>query len=99
MKRIGIGLALTCLVLLAGCSGKVRYIQTTDYLVCGNVKPLATPERHPSRAALKKNASLLDLIDQYAVKLNTLNERMAEIADEVGDCETQARTLSTPEPQ
>ncbi len=98
MKRIKSGLALTCLVLLSACSGKVRYIQTTDYLVCGNVKPLAIPERHPSRATLKKNDNLLDLIDQYAVKLNTLNERMAEITNEVDDCETQARTLSKPEP-
>lgn len=97
MKRIGIGLALTCLMLLSACSEKVRYIQTTEYLVCGNVKPLAIPERHPSRAPLKKNGSLLDLIDQYAAKLNTLNGRMAEITDEVDDCETQAQTLSDPE--
>ena len=97
MKRIGIGLMLICLALLSACSEKVRYIQTTDYLVCGNVKPLAIPERHPSRAPLKKNDGLLDLIDQYAVKLNTLNGRMAEITDEVDDCETQARTLSEPE--
>jgi len=33
------------------------------------------------------------------VKLNTLNERMAEITAEVDDCETQARTLSKPEPE
>ncbi|OEY67464.1 hypothetical protein BG841_14160 [Marinobacter sp. X15-166B] len=99
MKSIGIGLALTCLALLSACSGKARYIQATDYLVCGNVKPLAIPERHPSRASLKKNDNLLDLIDQYAVKLNTLNARMAEIASEVDDCEAQARALSTQEQQ
>lgn len=99
MKRIGIGLVLTCLALLSACSEKVRYIQTTDYLVCGNVKPLAIPERHPSRAPLKQNGGLLDLIDQYAVKLNTLNGRMAEITAEVDDCESRARTLSTPEQQ
>lgn len=97
MKSIGIGLLLACLALLSACSGKVRYIQTTDYLVCGNVKPLAIPERHPSRATLKKNGGLLDLIDQYAVKLNTLNGRMAEITAEVDDCEAKARTMSNPE--
>ncbi|WP_158007618.1 hypothetical protein [Marinobacter sp. X15-166B] len=48
---------------------------------------------------MKKNDNLLDLIDQYAVKLNTLNARMAEIASEVDDCEAQARALSTQEQQ
>ena len=99
MKNTATGLALICLVLLSGCSEKVRYIQTTDYLVCGNVKPLAIPERHPIRAPLTKNGGLLDLIDQYAVKLNTLNGRMAEITQEVDDCEETARTMSEPEPQ
>jgi len=97
MKPIATGLALTCLMLLSACSGQVRYVQTTDYLVCGNVKALAVEERHPSRQAAAKNGDLLDLIDQYDIKLTTQNRRMTEIRAEIDSCTQQAGDMSETE--
>ena len=88
MKPIATGLALSCLMLLSACSGKARYIQTTDYLVCGNVRSLAVTETHPSRTTVTRNG------DRYDIKLTTQNRRMAEIRAEVDSCEEQARKLS-----
>lgn len=97
MKSIVIGLALSCLMLLSACSGKVRYEQKTEYLVCGNVKALAATEQHPSRQAANENGDLLDLIDQYDIKLTTQNDRMGEIRDEIDSCAQRAKKLSNQE--
>lgn len=97
MKLTVTGLALICLMLLSACSGKVRYVQTTEYLVCGNVKALAIKERHPSRQAATKNGDLLELIDQYDIKLTTQNRRMAEIRSEIDSCSQQAGEMSETE--
>lgn len=97
MKPIVTGLALSCLMLLSACSGKVQYIQTTEYLVCGNVKALATQERHPGRHWMNQNGDLLDLIDRYSTKLTIQNDRMAEIQDEVDSCEQKARKMNSEE--
>jgi len=94
MKPIATGLALSCLMLLSACSGKVQYIQKTEYLVCGNVKALATQERHPGRYWMNQNGDLLDLIDRYSTKLTIQNERMAEIQAEVDSCEQKARKMN-----
>ena len=99
MKPFATGLALSCLMLLSACSGKVQYIQTTEYLVCGNVKALATQERHPGREWIRQNGDILDLIDRYSIKLTTQNDRMAEIRDEIDSCEQKARKMNTQEPQ
>lgn len=97
MKPIATGLALSCLMLLSACSGKVQYIQTTEYLVCGNVKALATQERHPGRNWMNQNGDLLDLIDRYSTKLTIQNDRMAEIQSEVDSCEQKARKMNSEE--
>lgn len=97
MKPIVIGLALSCLMLLSACSGKVRYEQTTEYLVCGNVKALAAKEQHPSRQAATENGNLLDLIDRYDIKLTTQNNRMDEITAEIDSCSQRAKKLSNQE--
>ena len=105
MKLIAIGLTLTCLTVLTGCSGQVRYIKTTEYLPCQNVKALAIKEPHPSRANLQKNRDLEILIDQYALRLTLQNNRMDEIVGEVDDCMAKAAesmpedspSVSTPE--
>lgn len=99
MKPIVTGLALSCLMLLSACSGKVQYIQTTEYLVCGNVKALAIQERHPGREWIRQNGGLLDLIDLYSVKLTTQNDRMTEIQDEIDSCEQKAQQMNTQEPE